>query len=148
VLLQPGQDVGEVKGGPIRGTDGVGEWLEGYGTEVEGEALKRGTGALGLVDSGACAGRVGIFRGPFRVCDLRDSARGMRCYKERTYVQLVGILAHIVVAGSGPFQWSSCFVREASSPILSWMLFTCSYQVVDHGKFRSESPRRRARSLT
>lgn len=70
MLLQPGQNIRQVEGRPIRRTDGMGERLEGYSAEVEGETLEGGAGSLGLVDSRACAGGVCIFRGPFGMRDL------------------------------------------------------------------------------
>ena len=40
MLFDPGQDVGEVEYGTIGGADGVLEWLERHGTEVERQPLE------------------------------------------------------------------------------------------------------------
>lgn len=55
------------------------EWLERECAKVEGQSPERGADDFGFVDARAIAGRVGIFRSPFRVSD----------------VELVGTLAHV-----------------------------------------------------
>ena len=70
MLLQPWQDIGEVEDGAVVGADRMREGLKGRGAEVEGEAFEGGAVCFVLGDSGASAGGVGVFGGPFRVGDL------------------------------------------------------------------------------
>ena len=65
MLFQPGQDICEVEDCAIIGADRMKEGLEGYGAEVEGKTFEGGAICFILGDSGACAGRVGVFGGPF-----------------------------------------------------------------------------------
>lgn len=55
-VFDPGKDVGEVEDCPRGGADGVLVWLEGKGTEVEGEASEGGLVAFpSFADAGAGA---------------------------------------------------------------------------------------------
>lgn len=118
----------------------MGEWLEGYGTEVEGQALERGTGGLGFVDSGACAGRVGIFRGPFGMCDLRELAwggsatRGALTYSLSVFLPITSLQPQALSR--------DLLVLYAQQVVLSRVgeALYLHAPVVDHGKFRTESP--------
>lgn len=81
MLLDPGQDVGEVEDGALRGADRVFEGLERDGAEVEGQALEAGArGGVGeLACVGTSGGAEGIFGGPFAVRDLSIKVRDRCC---------------------------------------------------------------------
>jgi len=113
MFLQPGQDVGEVKRRSICCADRVGERLEGYCTKFEGETLKGASGALGLVDPGACAGGVGIFGGPFGVGDLRRSAWALAAARSAlTYSLSVFLPISLLEAQALLSRRSSLLVRD------------------------------------
>lgn len=70
MFLEPREDVGEVENGSVGRADWVVEGLEGDGAKVEWKSLEGCAGDFGLGGTGASAGGVSIFRGPFRVSDL------------------------------------------------------------------------------
>ena len=70
VLLEPGQDVGQVEDGAVGRADWMRKRLQRDGAEFEGKPLERGARPLGFAQAGASAGRVGVFRRPLRVGDV------------------------------------------------------------------------------
>lgn len=72
MLLDPWQDVGEIKYDSCGCADRMREGLEGEGAEIEWQTLERcvRASASRSGDASASAGRKGIFRCPLGMCDL------------------------------------------------------------------------------
>lgn len=70
VLLQPGENVGDVEYCPLWTADRVVERLERDGAEVEWQALEGCIRGICLGRAGSDAGRKGIFGSPLTVGDL------------------------------------------------------------------------------
>lgn len=71
MLLYPGKYVREVEDSSFRCAYGMLEGLEGHGAEVEGQSFESGAGVTSLAGICTCAGREGVFRRPFAVCDVQ-----------------------------------------------------------------------------
>lgn len=72
MLLQPRKDICDVKNRSFRGTHWVDKRLKGDCAEVERQSFERTTRCICLDRTRTSAGRVGIFRGPFAMCDLSN----------------------------------------------------------------------------